>query len=269
MISTVARGEILTGKGDQLGRLVVAHLQEDQTARLDEGGIVAEDGAVEGQAVLPSVQRGEGLPMHLGGEAVDICGGDVGGIGQNGIVGRAGGEGCYAVGEEVGADGGEAFGHPVAACVFGGQRQGFGVQLQRVGRNVGAMDEGGYGDAPATRTEIHDTGIPWEELHGGLHQHLGVGAGDEAMLVDSEAAPEEFPLTQNILEGLAGQAAGDGGLQRGEIVEPVSMSHNCRAADTCDLLQKEACLEGGLLDACLGQRLGQRDVGIGHRISFR
>ena len=68
-------------------------------------------------------------------------------------------------------------------------------------------------------------GVSMQRADGGLHQNFGIRTGDEAIGANGKGATHKFPLAQDILQRLTGEAAGDGGLQLRTIKEAVSLGH--------------------------------------------
>lgn len=183
--------------------LPLARLHEQAAAGREPLGRFGGDPAHDVEPVAAPVQGDAGfVDASLGGQQLDVAGGDVGDVGEQHVDPAA--EGGGQRGEQV-----TLVDLPQVADVAPGAAHGGGFDV--AGVQFGRVRRGGEGDAEraGAAAEVDDDGPAGCEGRGLRDQELRTAAGHEDARVHGEAATVEVRPAQDVFERQSGGAALD------------------------------------------------------------
>jgi hypothetical protein len=108
----------------------------------------------------------------------------------------------------------------------------------------------------------------WQNTDGCLHQQLGIGTGDEAMLIAHELATVKLPLPKDVLKRLPRKSAGNRFLQCRVGIEAVPVRHQPCLRSPRKGLQKDRRLIARGIDSNVLKGFREAMIRIWHGDSF-
>lgn len=251
--------DVLPG-GEQIGEigaLAVADFEGEEASGLEGCVGLGDEAAVDVQA--GGAGEESGVRLVVKDLRVEVCGvgfGDVGGVADDGVEGF-GGVGCgFGVregGKEVRPEEVDAVGQMVLTGVGLGDVEGFGGDVE--GGDAGLREVGGEGEGEGSGAGAYvgdAQGLGGEGLEvgeDGFDEVLGFGTGDKDGGRDAEIEAVELLVAGDVLDGLAAEAAGDGGFVGGLVGGgefAVRMGEEGGSGDVEDVEEEELGVATGL-----------------------
>lgn len=206
----------------ELRVLAEAEFQGEQAAGAERGVGLRDEAAVDVEAIGAGEEGGVGFEVAdfaLQGRGVRLR--DVGRVGDDGVEGMCGGG---QRGEEIGLQERQARGIAEARGVALGDGEGGGGEVRRGDGGVGKVRGDGEGDGSGAGADVEEA--HWRSGFGeaaspgedGFDEELGFGARDQDRGRDVEVEAVKLLVADDVLERLAGGAAGDETVEGGELV---------------------------------------------------